>query len=133
MPYKIKKDKLACQARYRAAHSETLRQKYRERYYNNIEKERARSRLKAKQWRLKNPEKSKTQLALAATKRRAAEYGLTLEEWFTLDARKRVENCEICGGKPSRNERGMGNRILHIDHDHKTKRFRGLLCHRCNT
>ena len=31
--------------------------------------------------------------------------------------------CEICGD----------NRNLHIDHDHDTKQFRGVLCSRCNT
>lgn len=33
--------------------------------------------------------------------------------------------CAICGRPP-------GTRKLDIDHDHKTMRLRGLLCHRCN-
>ena len=33
--------------------------------------------------------------------------------------------CAICGAKPK-------TRRLHADHDHKTDRVRGLLCHRCN-
>lgn len=33
--------------------------------------------------------------------------------------------CAICGNPPK-------NRRLHIDHDHKTGRIRGLLCFTCN-
>lgn len=33
--------------------------------------------------------------------------------------------CAICGRPPK-------TRRLHLDHDHKTMRVRGLLCHRCN-
>lgn len=37
----------------------------------------------------------------------------------------RGEQCWICGATPK-------TRRLHIDHDHKTKAVRGLLCFRCN-
>lgn len=33
--------------------------------------------------------------------------------------------CAICGAPPK-------TRRLHIDHDHRTDRVRGLLCQRCN-
>lgn len=46
------------------------------------------------------------------------------EEYARLVA-ERGEVCAICGGKPK-------TRRLHIDHDHKTGRVRGLLCYRCN-
>lgn len=39
-----------------------------------------------------------------------------------LAGRKRPEHCEICGA--------MGR--ICFDHDHKTGKFRGWICHRCN-
>jgi len=36
------------------------------------------------------------------------------------------ESCELCGRLP-------GKTSLHLDHDHKTGRFRGWLCSSCNT
>lgn len=36
------------------------------------------------------------------------------------------DTCELCGGPPT-------NRSLHLDHDHTTNKFRGWLCHYCNT
>lgn len=33
--------------------------------------------------------------------------------------------CECCGGLP-------GKLALHLDHDHKTNKFRGWLCGKCN-
>jgi hypothetical protein len=40
--------------------------------------------------------------------------------------RPEPSNCELCGGPPTA-------RSLHLDHDHTTGRFRGWLCHYCNT
>ena len=39
---------------------------------------------------------------------------------------RRPDLCEVCGEPPK-------FKVLHLDHDHKTKKFRGWLCHHCNT
>lgn len=41
--------------------------------------------------------------------------------------RKEHTKCEICGCKETINRR------LAADHNHKTKKFRGVLCYKCNT
>lgn len=54
-------------------------------------------------------------------------YGITLEQYEAM--LKDQENaCLICGRKNNDD-----NRRLYVDHCHKTKKVRGLLCYRCNT
>lgn len=55
-------------------------------------------------------------------------YGMTLEEY---QQRLTDQNglCAICG---TDQPRGPAN-VLAVDHDHKTKKVRGLLCQTCNT
>lgn len=53
-------------------------------------------------------------------------YGVT-KDFLVALLEKQSGKCAICGEIPS-TERG-----LHIDHCHKTKVVRGLLCHGCNT
>src|SRR5690348_4757006 len=73
---------------------------------------------------------SDRQAASAATKRRkrtpkrAAELGVT-DEQYTAMLERQEGGCAICGSPPK-------TRRLHVDHDHRTRRVRGLLCHRCN-
>lgn len=49
-------------------------------------------------------------------------YGITLEEYEQL-MKKQDNKCAICGEEKQ----------LVVDHDHKTKKIRGLLCNQCNT
>lgn len=50
--------------------------------------------------------------------KKLARYGLTVDEYVMLK-----QSCEVCGA----------NTGLHIDHDHKTGNYRGMLCRGCNT
>jgi len=56
-------------------------------------------------------------------------YGITAEDYYTLLAQQ-GGGCAICGATIGEVKR---NRRLFVDHDHKTKRVRGLLCAKCNT
>ena len=53
-------------------------------------------------------------------------YGITPQQYIEMYT-KQDGKCAICRQEPT-TERG-----LHIDHCHKTKVVRGLLCHGCNT
>lgn len=52
-------------------------------------------------------------------------YGLTLAQCNRMNEMN-DGLCWICGAKPK-------SRRLHVDHDHKTGRVRGLLCWHCNS
>jgi len=55
--------------------------------------------------------------------RELRKYELTMPQYLKLAE----QGCKICGGGPN----GRGR--FHFDHAHKTGKFRGLLCHNCNT
>ena len=57
-------------------------------------------------------------------------YGLTVEQHDKLLA-DQGGVCAICGEAPDPNGVRASSR-LHVDHDHVTRRVRGLLCTRCN-
>ena len=90
---------------------------------------------KVQEWRRRNPEKydSYRKRYIAENRERIAieerkghlrrKYGLTLEEYDFLRLAQ-GDRCLICGA----GEEGG----LHVDHDHKTGRVRGLLCGKCN-
>lgn len=81
--------------------------------YRSDEKIRNDAKRKSKEHREKHP-----------LQRRASMYGLSEDDLeFLLD-----KGCMICGA-------GQGydvNVKLHVDHDHKTGEFRGILCESCN-
>ena len=56
-------------------------------------------------------------------------YGITLED-FNLLVEKQDGICLICKQPPNNNKKSD---YLYVDHDHKTGKVRGLLCHKCNT
>lgn len=56
-------------------------------------------------------------------------YGISLEQYKQMLIDKNY-CCDICGYKQPPNATKMQK--LYIDHDHKTKRIRGLICSNCN-
>lgn len=58
-------------------------------------------------------------------------YGITPEQYDQM-FREQGGLCAICGleGKKTLATQRFA---LHVDHDHKTGKVRGLLCHNCNT
>lgn len=55
-------------------------------------------------------------------------YGITVLEYDEL-VKKQEGKCALCGKIP-RKLKKIG---LHVDHDHRTGKVRGLLCSKCNT
>lgn len=53
-------------------------------------------------------------------------YGITFDEYLSMLARQGGK-CALCGKSADDYKRW-----LHVDHNHKTGRIRGLLCHVCN-
>lgn len=91
----------------------------REIYHRDIEKERARSRERAK------TPKQKAAIRRSEFKRR---YGLTPERVEEMKA-ERNWRCDICDRDCKDAPPG---KILHVDHCHATGRVRGMLCPPCN-
>lgn len=54
-------------------------------------------------------------------------FGLTQADYDEILAAQ-AGHCAVCDATT-----GEGKRRLFVDHDHKTNRVRGLLCHRCNS
>lgn len=52
-----------------------------------------------------------------------SKYGITLNDYKKLFKQQKGK-CLVCGKK--------SNKTLHVDHNHKTGKVRGLLCFRCN-
>jgi hypothetical protein len=101
------------------------------RYRANPEPARERTR----QWRLANPERyaaTQEQFRRSGAKkisdRRShlkRKYGISLEQYEAMLV-SQGGGCGICGRTPS------GRISLHVDHDHRTGRVRGLLCFKHN-
>jgi hypothetical protein len=79
----------------------------------------------AREWRKKNPDKAKA----SELKKR---FGVGAE-WYNERLSEQNGVCAICGGQEPAVSKDGGPRSLAIDHCHKTKKVRALLCSRCNT
>ncbi len=67
-------------------------------------------------------------------RRKLLRHGVPLERVPVLIAEAENGQCHACGKRPS--ELDIPNPSaarLHVDHDHKTNRYRGLLCQKCNS
>ena len=76
---------------------------------------------RARRWQRENPERMK---AAQFERNLRKLYGLTLDQYHA-----RQESQDFCCAICDLDDRGN----LYVDHDHKTKRIRGLLCNQCNT
>jgi CxxC motif-containing protein len=76
-----------------------------------------------REWKKRNREKAAQTSRNCSLKRR---FGITLQDYERLNGAQ-AGVCAICC------ERCPTGFNLAVDHDHKTKRVRGLLCARCNT
>lgn len=81
------------------------------------------------EWKAKNPV-AQARLSKKANLKR--NYGMTIAEYDALEE-KQKGRCAICGEPEKRRRRNGSISALHVDHDHKTGKVRGLLCHYCNT
>jgi hypothetical protein len=87
-----------------------------------------------RKWAIKNPDKIRAyirkirQTPKAKARYRAYHlrynYGITPEKYDEM-FKTQQGKCALCGGPP-------GKRGLFVDHDHRTKKVRGLLCDGCN-
>ena len=61
-------------------------------------------------------------------------YGISIDEVMKL-YEKANNKCQVCGSEetPGIDHQSSKYRPLVIDHDHKTKEIRGLLCNWCNS
>lgn len=84
----------------------------------NLEKARALSRA----WNAANPERMKA----AWDRKRFKKYGMTRDDFEELF---KLQGCR-CAGCGSYDPKGKD---WHIDHEHKTKHVRGILCSGCNS
>lgn len=93
---------------------------------------------RSKDWRKKNPEKSRESDRKSKSKhyekhlRRLRNYdlrrryGITLEDYERM-VKEQNNSCAICGA-----EGGEGRKRLIVDHHHVTGKIRQLLCQPCN-
>lgn len=76
--------------------------------------------------------KNRAKAAQTSRERRLrVEYGITEAQWqmmYELQGGK----CPICGTTLHLPNNKEGKRAAAVDHDHKTGRIRGLVCHVCN-
>lgn len=93
------------------------------------EQNREKSNAYRREWSNNNPEKDAVTSRKQNLKRK---YGLTLEDYDIL-LKEQDYKCKICSFEETAFEfNSQRIKSLAVDHDHKTNKVRGLLCHKCN-
>lgn len=81
---------------------------------------------KRKEYEKKYKKEHKKKVQIDTKKWCLKRFNLTLKDYdIMFDNQK--ERCGICNIKLERISKGT-----HLDHDHKTNKVRGILCHNCN-
>jgi len=114
-----REDILSRCAKYKEEHKEDSREWQRKYFIENREyimKQR-------RERRMKNPNRTREKDWGYNLKHK---YGITVEDYDEM-LESQDNGCAICGKTPEEN-----GRRLHVDHDHRTGKVRGLLCHACN-
>jgi hypothetical protein len=77
------------------------------------------------EFRRKDCERKKTKYPYQRWRHLKRRYGITKEDYTNMLIQQN-NGCAICGEVDH-------DKPLHVDHDHNTRKVRGLLCVRCNT
>lgn len=88
----------------------------------------AKMREYGKKWRENNPAAYKKSYTDSMRKRKYGIDAATYEKMLVAQNRR----CAICGEEEKLKSNGIDIDNLSVDHDHRTGKIRGLLCHHCN-
>jgi hypothetical protein len=117
MPFKDPEKNREAKRRYKKTHPEKVNAHAKSGYWRNRDEIRRKARI---------VESSPEHRAAQHARRIKREFGITIEEYATKLADQNGV-CAICR-RPC-----ATNRNLSVDHNHETKKVRGLLCVKCNT
>lgn len=124
MPFKNKRKYRKYQKEYRNKNKDKqriyMKKYYKEKILPHIEERNKRARIRAREWAIKHPIKYKRNKRKSNLK---IKYGLTVEQYRNL-LNIQKDRCAICNNRFKKQ--------VCVDHNHKTNKIRGLLCHKCN-
>lgn len=131
MPYKNKKHKQENDRQYRIKNIQKIKAYRKEYYWRN----RVESIAKAQKYYYDNRDTKleyhrewyKQNKKLVKDSYNLKVYKLTSEKYNQI-LKQQKNRCAVCNIKFSK----LSSKLIHIDHNHKTDKVRGLLCHKCN-